>query len=240
MRSDKTTGSPPPTRRRRQDSSDILGFAKEIDGSFLSIVFPEQKETSLGRLLTSAVECFAQNGYHGTSTRDIARHAKLSSAALYVHFKTKNELLYKITLVMARSMLQDLRNVDKPELPPAERLAALIRSYVGCIARMTMAVRVSTFEFQALTREQRRVTTEIRSEVNAIVTACLEQGRDAGRFRIADVDLMRIAIMSLCITVCQWYKPNGRMPPDELADHYAGLVLRMVGCEEETSVEAGS
>jgi len=225
----KKTAIASPPRRKRQASSDILGFASEIDSSFLSIVFPEQKETALGRLLIAAVECFAQNGYHGTSTRDIARHAKLSSAALYVHFKTKNELLYKITLVMARSMFQDLRNVDKPDLPPPERLAALVRSYVGCIARMTTAVRVSTFEFQALTREQQRVTTDLREAVNAIFTSCLEQGQARGQFHIPDVSLMRLAIMSLCITVCQWYKADGRIAPEELADHYADLVLRMVG-----------
>jgi len=211
------------------NSSDILGFAYSIDGSFLSLVFPEQKESSFGRLLVSAVDCFARQGYHGTTTRDIARHAKLSSAALYVHFKTKNELLYKITLVMARAMLQDLQNRDRPDLPPVEQLRALVISYVGCIARMTTAVRVATFEFGALTQEQQQVTSDLREEVSAIFTHCLERGKASGDFAIADIELTRLAILSLCITVCQWYSPEGRLSPEALAANYADLVLRMVG-----------
>ena len=225
----KASASRPPRKTASRASSDIIGFANSIDGSFLSIVFPDQRESSFGKLLTAAVECFARNGYHGTSTRDIAREARMSSAALYVHFRTKNELLYKIALVMARSMLQDLRDVDKPDASPAERLAALIRSYVRCIVQMNTAVRVATFEFAALNKDQQRVLSEIRAEVNAIITSCLEAGCESGDFRIDDIPLMRLAIMSLCITVCQWYRPDRALAPEELADEYAAIVLRMVG-----------
>lgn len=228
----KKTPAASRSRQTRRPSSDIIGFANSIDGSFLSIIFPEQRESSFGKLLTAAVECFARKGYHGTSTRDIAREAKMSSAALYVHFKTKNELLYKITLVMARSMLQDLRDVDNPQASPLERLSALIRSYVRCIAQMNTAVQVATFEFAALNRDQQRVLTEIRNEVNAIVTSALEAGCDSGDFHIDDIPLMRLAIMSMCITVCQWYRSDQELSPEVLADQYAAIVLRMVGASE--------
>jgi len=48
------------------------------------------------RLLTSAVRCFAANGYHATTTRDIAAGVGLSPAALYVHFPSKELVLFEI------------------------------------------------------------------------------------------------------------------------------------------------
>ncbi|TDE18927.1 TetR/AcrR family transcriptional regulator, partial [Actinomadura sp. 6K520] len=38
----------------------------------------------------------AENGYHGTSVRDIAVRAGLSPGALYYHFESKQELLATI------------------------------------------------------------------------------------------------------------------------------------------------
>lgn len=47
-------------------------------------------------LLTSAVRCFAANGFHATTTRDIAEGVGLSPAALYVHFPSKELVLFEI------------------------------------------------------------------------------------------------------------------------------------------------
>ncbi|MBN2085860.1 MAG: TetR/AcrR family transcriptional regulator [Anaerolineales bacterium] len=43
-------------------------------------------------ILQAAYESFLENGYHGTSMRDIARRAKLTVAAAYNHFKNKEQL----------------------------------------------------------------------------------------------------------------------------------------------------
>src|ERR1700733_8187494 len=48
------------------------------------------------RLLTSAVRCFAAKGYHATPPRDIAGGVGLSPAALYVHFPSKELVLFEI------------------------------------------------------------------------------------------------------------------------------------------------
>ena len=51
------------------------------------------------RLLLAAVEAFAERGYHTTTTRDIAGRAGMSPAALYIHYKTKEELLHRISRI---------------------------------------------------------------------------------------------------------------------------------------------
>jgi AcrR family transcriptional regulator len=45
------------------------------------------------RLLSSALTLFSQKGFQATSTTSICANAGFSSGALFVHFKTKNELL---------------------------------------------------------------------------------------------------------------------------------------------------
>lgn len=45
------------------------------------------------------MEAFAERGYHATTTRDIAGRAGMSPAALYIHYKTKEELLHRISRI---------------------------------------------------------------------------------------------------------------------------------------------
>ena len=54
-------------------------------------------DATRARLLDAATAAFAEKGFHGTTTRDIATAAGMSSAALYVHHKSKEELLYLIS-----------------------------------------------------------------------------------------------------------------------------------------------
>ena len=48
------------------------------------------------RILRTALELFAQNGYLGTSMNDIAGQLGFTKAALYKHYASKKEILDKI------------------------------------------------------------------------------------------------------------------------------------------------
>ncbi len=43
-------------------------------------------------LVAASVECFAELGFHATTTRDISSRAGLSPAAVYYHFPSKADL----------------------------------------------------------------------------------------------------------------------------------------------------
>lgn len=48
------------------------------------------------RIITVALDHFAQHGYHGASMREIARAVGLSQAGLLHHFRTKDDLLIAV------------------------------------------------------------------------------------------------------------------------------------------------
>ncbi len=57
----------------------------------------ESKEkNSRQRILEAACALFINNGYHGTSTRDITNQIGLSPSTLYSHFKTKEEIFVAV------------------------------------------------------------------------------------------------------------------------------------------------
>lgn len=54
---------------------------------------PATQAARRAHILDAAEICFARNGFHRTSMQDICREAKVSAGALYVWFKSKEELI---------------------------------------------------------------------------------------------------------------------------------------------------
>lgn len=181
------------------------------------------------RLVIAAVEAFAERGYHATTTRDIAGRAGMSPAALYIHYKTKEELLYQISGVGHRLALGIVRDADSAGGTPAERLAAVVRSFVRWHAEHHTTARVVQYELGALSEEHYTEITARRRDIDAAVRAIIEDGVRSGAFDVPDVPGTTLAVLSLCIDVARWFSPEGRRTPDEVGEMYADLVLRMVG-----------
>ncbi|MEU1531026.1 TetR/AcrR family transcriptional regulator [Streptomyces fagopyri] len=181
------------------------------------------------RLLVAAVEAFAERGYHATTTRDIAGRAGMSPAALYIHYKTKEELLHRISRIGHDKALAIVRTAADGEGGAAERLTAAVRSFVRWHAGQHTTARVVQYELDALGPEARAEIIALRRQTDAAVRGIIEDGVGAGDFDVPDVPGTTLAVLSLCIDVARWFNVDGPRTPDEVGGLYADLVLRMVG-----------
>ena len=181
------------------------------------------------RLLLAAGEAFAERGYHATTTRDIAGRAGMSPAALYIHYKTKEELLHRISRIGHEKALEVLRTASRAGGSPTERLAGAVSSFVRWHAGGRTTARVVQYELDSLGPEARAEIRELRRQVDAEVRGIIEEGARSGEFDVVDVHGTTLAVLSLCIDVARWFKVDGPRTPEEVGALYAELVLRMVG-----------
>ncbi|MFF3712614.1 TetR/AcrR family transcriptional regulator [Streptomyces phaeochromogenes] len=181
------------------------------------------------RLLVAAVEAFAERGYHATTTRDIAGRAGMSPAALYIHYKTKEELLHRISRIGHEKALEILRTAAQGEGGAAERLADAVSSFVRWHAGGRTTARVVQYELDSLGPDARAEIIALRRQVDAEVRGIIQDGVAAGDFDVPDVPGTTLAVLSLCIDVARWFNVNGTRTPEEVGTLYADLVLRMVG-----------
>jgi AcrR family transcriptional regulator len=183
------------------------------------------------RLLIAAVEAFAERGYHATTTRDIAGRAGMSPAALYIHYKTKEELLHRISRIGHEKALDILRTAARRQGSPAERLADAVSSFVRWHAGGRTTARVVQYELDSLGPEARAEIVALRRQCDAEVRGIIEDGVAAGEFDVLDVKGTTLPVLSLCIDVARWFSIDGPWTPDEVGALYADLVLRMVGAK---------
>ena len=180
-------------------------------------------------LLSSAVRCFAWNGYHATTTRDIATGVGLSPAALYVHFPSKELVLYEIIRSGHESALAYIRHPVIEEAADADgRLRSLVFRYTAWHARHHVAARVCQYELTALTGEHYEQITRLRHETNEVFRDVVARGVTDGTFAQVDVNRLVRGMLSLSIDLVRWYRLDGSDSPDQLGRFYADLALKMV------------
>jgi AcrR family transcriptional regulator len=195
----------------------------------MALANPPDPEGSKARdLFDAAVAAFADRGYHATSTRDIASRAGLSPAGMYVHYRSKDELLAAICR-SGHGRVHELMAAAAKLRDPAERLATMARDSAVFHAEHHTLARVNQNEYRALSDGPRAEIVALRRQITALHLTAMRAGVRKGVFRVADVDGTSVALLTMCHDVARWFPTRAVDDPQRVGDLYAALALRMVG-----------
>ncbi|MFG2134885.1 TetR/AcrR family transcriptional regulator [Streptomyces sp. NPDC048751] len=103
------------------------------------------------RIQDVALELFAEQGYEKTSLREIAEHLDVTKAALYYHFKTKEEIIVSIFQDLTKPM-EDLIEWGAAQPHTLETKHEIVRRYSEHLAGAAPLFRFMQ-ENQATVRE---------------------------------------------------------------------------------------
>ena len=207
-------GSPTPAATR-----------EALDRLFGRYHFPE----GYRRIFLAAAAEFAERGFHATTTRDIAGRAGLSPAAMYVYFRSKEDLLHQIA-ISALDLTIEIASAEagRPG-PPSGRLQALARVLTLWHTYNSQVAHVVLYQTGALSPAHRDEVTAKQVEVGRIVRQVIADGVDTGEFEAPDPGATATAVLSLCLDVARWYHPGHRRTPQQLGDFNAAAALRLAG-----------
>jgi len=179
-------------------------------------------------LLLSGLRAFHERGYHATTTRDITALAGVSPGALYVHFRSKEELLYAIVRTGHEEALRVVNASLEGPAPPDVALRRLVRSFVIFHALHHEVAHVGQAELRALTPEHLAVVAALRRRMKNAIRDAIRRGVTAGLFAVHDVPGAALAVVSLCVDDSRWYDPEGPRSPEALGEVLSDLALAMV------------
>lgn len=182
-------------------------------------------------LVLAALDTFADRGYHASTTREIAERAGLSPAAVYVHFRSKQELLQALSVTGHQVLLSHVREAVDAERAPEGRVSAFVKAFAHWHAEHNLLARVLEYEMKSLEPDAHRLVVGYRDEVDSLLQGALADGRDAGRFEFEDLGGTALAIVGMGIDLSRWYRPGGRLGPADLGAMQARLALRMVSVD---------
>jgi len=175
-----------------------------------------------------ASELFHANGYAATSVRDIARALDIQGASLYAHVASKEDVLCSIVdgAATAFEAKADEAAAETASSDPVERLAALVEAHVDVVTADPERASVFVTEWRHLSGDRRAAIATRRDAYEARFRAVIEDGIAVGAFRAIDSALAATFILTALNGIATWYRPDGRLSADRIADHYVDLALR--------------
>ena len=175
-----------------------------------------------------ASELFHANGYAATSVRDIAKALDIQGASLYAHVASKEDLLWAIIERAATDFesAADRATAETSTGDAEERLAALVEAHVEVITADPARSSVFVTEWRHLSDEHREAISARRDAYEARFRAAIDEGIAVGAFHATDPTVAATFILTALNGIATWYRPDGRLSADRIADNYVDLALR--------------
>lgn len=185
-------------------------------------------ERKYREVLGVAAAVFAEKGYAGASTRDIADRLGVRQASLYYYFASKEAALAAICELGVKDFIGNLEQIIAQPAPFADKIRAAIANHLSPLRTHPEADYIRVF-----LRHRHELPDGLRQEIailartyQSLIERLLNHGIEVGELR-ADLDpqLGTLALLGLCNSVIS----NRALPRsssiDQIIDEYARIVI---------------
>ncbi|MEZ4885040.1 MAG: TetR/AcrR family transcriptional regulator [Chitinophagales bacterium] len=173
-----------------------------------------------------AQNLFRKQGYAATSMRNIADEVGIKAASLYNHFKNgKEEILADICFDIASQFFEAIEEVKKMEVSPTVMLGEALKAHVKVIMKNLDASAVFLHEWRSLDAENLQKFKAQRKRYERDFHQIVEKGIEGKEFKNVDVHFFCLGLFSAMNWLYDWYRPDGKLSPDDIADQLFHLLL---------------
>jgi AcrR family transcriptional regulator len=192
-------------------------------------VSENQKRTRLANrreiIIKAAGRLFREKGYECTSVRDLATAVGLQSGSLFFHFKSKEEILVSLLeggLLRAAAILE--RHLAKA-VTPREKLSAILHGHLEAILHEERdAFYVVLRDWRTLSPSSRKKVIALRDQYENRIAISLDELSRTGLIP-QNTRLFRLFLLGALNWTVQWYRPDGGLTIEQLADNFLDLML---------------
>jgi TetR/AcrR family transcriptional regulator, cholesterol catabolism regulator len=126
------------------------------------------------QIVDAAVELFLQNGFHKTTTRQIARTAGISIGLLYEYVATKEDILYLVCDAIHEEMIAAVTDALARTEKGTHPLAVAIREYFLVCHRLSDHIVLIYQEIHSLPTDRRKMVQENEMKIIGLFAQVLE------------------------------------------------------------------
>lgn len=173
-------------------------------------------QVSREAILERAARLFGDQGYRKTRLEDVAAHFGITRAALYYHFKNKQEILFHIHLRAIRGLLEGAEAILASNEAADVRMERVLAHHVEYVARNATYIGIFHEEEVELSPEQRSEVNVMRRDYADRLIALYAAGAEAGCFRAVEPKLAIFTLLGACNWVYRWYHGRGPLSAEAI------------------------
>lgn len=135
-------------------------------------------------ILQVAEQLFAEEGFDGTSVRDIAKKANINVAMISYYFGSKEKMLEALVLNRISDMRLQLESLYHENIPPFAKIDKMVELYISRINKNRCIYQIIHFEFSTKKRELNFESfTEMKQNNLETFKNIIKEGQDSGEFQ---------------------------------------------------------
>jgi AcrR family transcriptional regulator len=157
--------------------------------------YEQQRHTAI----RAAATVFAEKGFHGACTKDIAERMGIKQGSLYYYFKSKEEALGEVCLYGIQDYVEHMATIADSEQPFEAKLIATITSHLSSYRERNEALKVYNDERLYLPKTRRSRLKELGSDYRQRLEGIFEEGKETGAVRQSvDCHFAAQAVIGMC------------------------------------------
>lgn len=135
-------------------------------------------------ILQVAEQLFAEEGFDGTSVRDIAKKANINIAMISYYFGSKEKLLEALVIYRIKAMSMHLENLYQENISPLDKIDKLIAYYIQRVHQNRSIYQILHFELSNNKREiNLQAFTEVKKNNLRFLENIIKEGQEQGVFQ---------------------------------------------------------
>jgi len=149
--------------------------------------------------IRAAAAVFAEKGFHGSSTKDIAERLGIKQGSLYYYFKSKDEALGEVCLYGIADYASHMEQIAASKQPFAAKLMATVTSHLSSYREKNEAMKVHNDERLYLPEEKRHKLKQLGSKYRQRLEGIFEDAvRDGVLQESTDCHFAAQAVIGMC------------------------------------------
>ncbi|MGQ9485158.1 MAG: TetR/AcrR family transcriptional regulator [Desulfosoma sp.] len=189
----------------------------------------EDRKDTAAEILKAARQLFYEKSYEAASTREISARVGISKAALYHHFRNKEEILFRICLEAADELVGNMRRAIARNMasgkPLKEQLTDIVIEYLRTYLKNENFNKILFHDMEYLPVDKKRIILDREKENVHQLRAFLISLMDQGLIRRINPTVMTFSLISSLHWLYFWYNPEGPLSLEDVAQEIADLFL---------------
>jgi AcrR family transcriptional regulator len=181
------------------------------------------------RILAAAEDLFYRYEFAGTTMDMICAELGVSKPFVYYYFRDKHQIAETLAWRASVACLTTLKFPADDQRPAHLKLAEGLQRWVAaCVTHF----RASALAFRVTASLRPEFRAELRAladDFYADLGALMEEGRRQGKLSFDDTTVTAKAMGGAVGFIYTWYRPDGRLPPDEFVSRLTVTLFRMIG-----------
>lgn len=185
----------------------------------------QNKAVTRQEIIDAAVDMFYEFGYQKASLRYIANRVGITQAAIYYHFRNKEEILYTIIEKFSNDIFFTVKSALSGKGTPVEKLREAIYQHIISIKTERKGAKIIIEDKRFLSGELNKLVKEKEKIIYNFYKNHLEELQKNRKIDECDLTAATFGILGMINWLYHWYRPEKRLSIEQVAEENINILF---------------